>query len=204
MFVRFKPYTIFEENEKRKVDVSSVLSNFCSSTRKGNANHWIVFDKHFNDIISIGQWTADNFEFIKDVFPRSKSSEIYKNRHVLVKQFAYLQTHTPPWLGSRGFEGSNLRLVISSTKERELICRLGEFQNFTGFVLDYRDDFPMHERCELCSSTNTLKLCRICGRWSCKDCSVDCNKCEKWICEECDTEKDPFTSEHQWHFHKNK
>jgi hypothetical protein len=204
MFVRFKPFSIFLEDDNNKVDIATVLSNFRSETKKGNAKHWIVFDNHFNDIISIGQWTASNFECIKNVFPVTKNGEIKKNRHVLIKQFAYLQTPTEPWLGSRGFEGSNLRLIISSTKERKLICRVGEFPNFSGFILDYREKYPLQESCELCSSSDILTLCKICGKWSCQNCGFNCSKCNHWICKDCNNEKELVTSEHQWHFHKNK
>ena len=148
-------------------------------------------------------WLREQALLLGQLYTTTKNPDYAHKASVIIKQFAYLQKPTPPWLGSRGFEGSNLRLAVSADKDGKLICKIGEFKNLTGLILENRNNYPEQEHCELCDSIGILKTCTICGRWFCDNCGKECRSCGNLICNSCNSDKDPYSSEHHWYFHKN-
>jgi hypothetical protein len=202
MFNRFGPFEIFSIPNHELRDLSSVLKDIQSIGEDSRASIWKVFSSHTDSILQVAEWVQRHADRMVEHFPRTKSKLIYKNRHLLIKEFQNLKNTKGKSLGSRGFEGSNLRLVIASNAERNLSCAVGEYLNLSGNLLPYRPEYPTVDQCEICIKQKPKEVCSICGRWACKKCGLKCEQCGNWICSVCNNTSDDNHSPHYWYFHR--
>ena len=87
---------------------------------------------------------------------------------------------------------------------RALHCRYAEYNNFSGFLLSFRDGFPKASECEICQNNKPKELCLLCGNWYCKDCGMSFDFCKHIVCKTCGTENGPLMSAHEWYYHRQK
>lgn len=201
---QFGKVILFECLNSNQMKVNDYLKKLKKQSNKSKKRGWKIFFKYYDDILNITLWTFNNIEYVIKDFPLTKSKQIYKNRQLLIKEYEKASTAAPQRLGSRGYEGSNYRIVIKSDEKRKLACYYGEFLNLSGFLLSYRDNYPKVSTCELCNNGAPSGVCSVCGKWYCDACSSFCKECEKTFCLSCD-EKQPFLafSAHGWYFHRD-
>ena len=203
MFQRFGPFDLFSLTKSKRSDLESSLEVLFENCKKSTAKGWKVLKQNRQNIKVLSHWTFSKRQQIVYEFPRTKSGHIYKNRHILIKQFTDNVQPSGRSLYSRGFEGSNYRLVVASDKERNLKCRYGEYLNLSGFLFNFRDDFPKSKHCEICNKEASIGICIPCGQWFCKSCQFICNSCNHEMCVSCSTGKSPNVSVHEWYYHRN-
>lgn len=203
MFRRFGPFDLFSLADKTDSKLKEAIDDLFQRAKKSKAKGWKVFVLHKDDIEQLATWAFSKRKQIAREFPRLKSGDIYKNRHLIVKQYDENIAPSGQSLFSHGFEGTNFRLVIASDKDRQLKCQFGEHLNLSGTPLMFREGYPMAEHCAFCNSTELHLPCQLCGHWYCKNCSFTCKTCGHEMCISCSTPNAPNMSAHNWYYHRN-
>ena len=181
----------------------SRLQELNHRSQRSRARDWKEFSLNYEDIKEKTIWAYKNSGVIQDNFPRTKKGLIYKNRHQTIKEYSRKVAPSGQSLFSRGFEGTNYRLVVASDTQANISCRYGEHLNLSGSPLLYRDGYPKSEHCEFCKQASPLDLCVLCGRWFCHSCGQLCEKCNRSYCLDCCTKLEPLIySNHDWLFHR--
>lgn len=203
MFNQFGPFHLFNFTDTDFSVAFDALTQLSEQGKGSKAKSWKIYYKFHENLSLLVPWVHSNIKEISEVFPLTKGGKIYKNRHLLVKQYEEAKTSSPQGLGSRGFEGTNYRIVVRSDNKRKLACYYGEFLNLSGFPLNYRDSYPQNSICEICGNHKSVGICTICGRWYCENCNVDCEECRNHFCTTCDTKHGVLSySAHEWYFHR--
>jgi|GEM_PF-4394134 len=202
MLGRFDPIELMQLDNRDKLDLETEVDRILAPVTGSRRAGWKMFVSHRDDIVRRVQWILDHAPSIENEFPRTKAGIYIKNRHVLVKQYAKSRQATGQSLFSRGFSGSNYRLVVSSDNQRVLSCRWGEYSNLTGYVLRFRKSYPKARNCDLCHASDRLRLCVTCGCWFCAKCSYHCQDCDSEACSVCgESIDDLLRSPHDWYYH---
>ena len=88
MFQRFGPFDLFSLTKSKRSDLESSLEVLFENCKKSKAKGWKVLKQNRQNIKVLSHWTFSKRQQIVYEFPRTKSGHIYKNRHILIKQFA--------------------------------------------------------------------------------------------------------------------
>ncbi|MHB8111124.1 MAG: hypothetical protein ACYDHW_13960 [Syntrophorhabdaceae bacterium] len=204
MFQRFGPFDFFSLNNSGNINLDTVFKDLLDQRKGNNGKGWTALQGYLDDLRIIAQWVYDNRKEIMTEFPRNKSGLFKKNKHLVVKQYGQNVQPSGQSLFSRGFEGTNYRLVIASDVDRNLKCRYGEYRNLSGLPFNYREGFPNKDYCDLCHGRPSYGICTICGQWYCCECSFICETCGKEVCIGCGTPNQPNVSSHEWYYHGKK
>ena len=203
MYRQFGPFKLFDFSNPHVSALESSLESLFSNCDKSKAKGWKFVSQITNNLEQVARWTFNYRNEIAREFPHTKDGHIWKNRNMLIKQYGYNVKSSGQSMGSRGFEGTNYRLIVASDSNRTLLCRYGEYLNLSGTLLFFRDNFPEIEICEICQNDDSKGLCTLCGRWYCQQCSHTCEACNQTICKSCATKNGPTMSAHMWYFHRN-
>ena len=198
-----KPYALFSLTQSIELQLTSSLERLAEECTKGRSRYYKMIQRHFEDIDKTSQWALMNQEELVKYYPRTKRGDIKQNSHQVIREFISLSGPANPWMGSRGFEGTNLRIVLKSDKEGQIELVVGEYKNLSGKLLSYREGLPYQSSCQICSSELVSGNCRVCGRTHCDKCNHLCIECGNAVCMFCHNGfGEGWCSPHHWHFHK--
>lgn len=202
MLRRFGPLDLFVLTDKSAAKITETMAELLQRGQKSRARGWKVFVQHSENIRELTLWAFENRKQITREFPSLKSGEFCKNRHLIIREYGENATSKPQSLSSRGFEGTNFRLVITSDNDRQLKCRFGEYLNLSGTPLKFREGYPKEEKCAFCDNSKLQQPCNICGNWHCQQCTFKCEICGNEMCVSCATPKKAVMSAHEWYYHR--
>lgn len=204
MLNRFKPIILFSSATADFRSCLVTIKGFYDANQRSRAKGWKVFVEHYEDIALKAEWAFYSVQSILQHFPTTKEGKYCASRHLLIKEYEKGKDSSGQSLASRGFEGSNFRLVMASDKDRNISCQFGEYLNLSGSVLEFRERYPEVTICECCGKQPAVTICIICGKCFCKKCGTLCKKCRHMFCRNCSSPWGVLGySEHEWYYHKN-
>ena len=202
MLNRFGPIDLFNLQDAKIETIELSLKTLLDKAKDSGSKSWKFFFQQIIDMEVMSQWVFNQRDMISRAFPKTKIGQVYKNRHVLIKQYGNNARPSAQSLSSRGFEGTNYRLVVSSDADHNLNCKYGEYLNLSGFLLLMRDSYPKPSHCEICNNGSPVGLCITCGNWFCLSCQFSCESCHNKFCISCARRNGPNPSAHHWYFHR--
>lgn len=196
-----KPFVLLRDGDNIALAEEN-LEILRSESLRGRTAYNKLITSHIEEIRTLTVWALDNFDKLKQCFPKTKSGNYSKNSNLLVKEFCEIKAPSGQTLSSRGFEGTNLRMIIS-IENGKLCLKVGEYPNLSGKILTYRNDYPLLEQCEICNTANASTFCSICGKSVCKQHISNCQECNTNVCATCDSKKEGLLfSAHHWYYHR--
>jgi len=201
MFNRWGPIKLFTFRDYAHREMNRTFHALVDLCESNNTHGWNEFKHSMQRIEAVVRWVADNAEAIARVFPKNRQRQFSRKSDLVVMQYAEGVWPLRLDVNSRN-KGANCRIVVNADSKNNLECRIGEFNNYTGKILHYRDRYPEPEHCELCNTEPVTGVCHLCGRCYCSTCSTKCAKCGHTFCSRCASQMYPLPSLHDWHFHR--
>lgn len=201
MFNRWGPIKLFTFNDGSFRELTRTFHALVCLCDSNKGNGWDEFGNRQQRIYEVASWVAQSADAIACIFPKNRQRQLSSNSNLVVMQYA--DGIWPLNLDAESkHRGSNFRIVVNADSDNHLECRIGEFPNYSGKILHYRDNYPFSQQCEICRDQLPTGVRIICGRCYCQTCSTKCAKCGHTICSRCDMQMHPFPSLHDWHFHR--
>lgn len=200
---RFGPHLLFELGDS-KSQADKILTMHMTGAEASKSFGWACFRRNYEDIRAKTFWALKHANNITKNLPINADGEYQKHKHLNIKTYAIKSKASGHSMFSRGFEGTNLRLVIASNSKRMIACYFGEYLNLSGLILQYRNGYPMTYLCERCSKKKSSHICNGCGSSYCSHCCRPCKECKQDFCLTCfKVPPDLAYSVHNWYFHRD-